>query len=316
MTEAKTARRRIAPATLALIAAGIVALVAIIIAVTRSGDGASSATNQTAEAAAGQNGAQAATVEQMIANLRQRLSQDPDNHEGWFLLGLAYRDAGQYREGEQAFRRAMQLQPNNPDYLAGTGESLLLIGAEGATREAEPLFRRALAIKADHPQSLYYMATMKDLAGNHQGAVDDLIELLKKAQPGAAWEGGVRRTVEEIAQRNNINIAGRVPAPRASSPATAAIPGPTREQMEAARGIPPSEQDQMVKGMVDRLAARLQQNPRDERGWMMLMRSRLVQNDRNGAGEALRSALAAFSNDAAVQQRLRAAATELGIPQG
>jgi len=40
-----------------------------------------------------------------------------------------------------------------------------------------------------------------------------------------------------------------------------------------------------------------------------------VQNDREGAGAALRSSLAAFGDDAAAQQRLRAAATELGIPQ-
>ena len=85
--------------------------------------------------------------------------------------------------------------------------------------------------------------------------------------------------------------------------------------MEAARNIPPSQQDEMVKGMVDRLAMRLQQSPRDERGWMMLMRSRMVQNDREGAAAALRSGLAAFGDDAAVQQRLRTAAGELGIPQ-
>ena len=65
----------------------------------------------------------------------------------------------------------------------------------------------------------------------------------------------------------------------------------------------------------DRLATRLQQNPRDENGWMMLMRSRMVQNDREGAATALRSGLAAFGDDAAVQQRLRTAAGELGIPQ-
>jgi cytochrome c-type biogenesis protein CcmH len=67
--------------------------------------------------------------------------------------------------------------------------------------------------------------------------------------------------------------------------------------------------------MVDKLAARLQQNPRDERGWMMLMRSRMVQNDREGAAAALRSGLGAFGDDPAVQQRLRTAAGELGVAQ-
>jgi cytochrome c-type biogenesis protein CcmH len=127
----------------------------------------------------------------------------------------------------------------------------------------------------------------------------------------------VRDAVTAIAQRNNIDIAGRLPPPRqpaAGSTATAAIPGPTREQLEAAKGIPPSQQDAMVRGMVSRLEGRLRQNPRDADRWIMLMRSRMVLNDRNGAGEALRSALAVFQTDAATQQRLRTAATELGVP--
>jgi cytochrome c-type biogenesis protein CcmH len=84
--------------------------------------------------------------------------------------------------------------------------------------------------------------------------------------------------------------------------------------MEAAKGIPPSEQDAMVRAMVDRLANRLRQNPRNAEGWIQLMRSRMVLNDPNAAREALRSGLAAFQGDAAAQARLRTAAGELGVP--
>ena len=70
----------------------------------------------------------------------------------------------------------------------------------------------------------------------------------------------------------------------------------------------------MVRGMVDRLANRLRQNPRNADGWIQLMRSRMVLNDRQGAGEALRSALAAFQDDQATQRRLRTSAGELGVP--
>jgi len=69
----------------------------------------------------------------------------------------------------------------------------------------------------------------------------------------------------------------------------------------------------MVRAMVDGLAARLRQNPRDADGWIRLMRSRMVLNDPAAARAALRSGLAAFAGDAAVQARLRDAARELGI---
>ena len=70
----------------------------------------------------------------------------------------------------------------------------------------------------------------------------------------------------------------------------------------------------MVKGMVDRLAGRQRRHPRDAEGWIRLMRSRMVLNEPEAAAEALRSAMAAFPDDAAARQRLATAAQELGIP--
>jgi cytochrome c-type biogenesis protein CcmH len=311
MAEANTTKRRISPATVALVLAGLIALAAIIYAATRSTDSEVVATHAAAPKPAPADPAQS------VDAMRQRLAQDPDNHRGWHLLGYTLQQMGRFDEAKQAFQRAMQLQPNNPDYLASLGETILVIGGQGADQEAESLFRRALEFRRDHPAPRYYLAILKDTKGQHKEAVEELLALLKEAPAGAMWETQVRDAAEKIARTNNIDIAGRLPPPRPASvsPAGAAIPGPTREQMEAARNIPPSQQDQMVKEMVDRLAARLRQNPKDERGWMMLMRSRMVQNDREGAGAALRSGLGAFGDDAAVQQRLRAAAAELGVPQ-
>jgi cytochrome c-type biogenesis protein CcmH len=118
-------------------------------------------------------------------------------------------------------------------------------------------------------------------------------------------------------------IAGRLPAApptsasasaSAAATATAAIPGPTAEQMRSASAIPPGQQDEMVRAMVDRLAARLRQNPRDADGWVQLMRSRMVLNDAPAARAALASALAAFRDNAATQAQLRSAAAALGVP--
>jgi cytochrome c-type biogenesis protein CcmH len=307
MAEASPTKRRISPATIALVVAGLVALAAIIYSATRSAEPAASA-NQAAAP-------KAADPAQSVQAMREKLAQDPDNHRGWYLLGFTLQQTGQFGEARQAYQRAMQLQPDNPDYIASLAEMILVMGGQGADQEAESLFRRALEFRRDHPAPRYYLAILKDTKGQHKEAVDDLIALLKEAPAGAQWEIQVREAAEKIARTNNIDIAGKLPPPRPQSAASAAIPGPTREQMEAARNIPPSQQDEMVKGMVDKLAARLQQNPRDERGWMMLMRSRMVQNDREGAAAALRSGLGAFGDDPAVQQRLRTAAGELGVAQ-
>lgn len=319
MTDKSTPPRRVGLATIALGISGLLAVSAVGYAAFRSsGTDAPANANQTAANAMA--AAQGGDLNQMIAALREQLRQDPDNDRGWFLLGLSFRNAGDFNQAEQAFRRAMELQPRNADYLAYLGETLLLKGGEGhrPPPEAEQLFRRALQIDAANAQSRYYLATLKDLSGDHRGAVDDLIALLRSAPADAPWSAQVREAVTAIAQQNHIDIANRLPPPppaaAAPSTATAAIPGPTPEQMQAANGIPPSQQDQMVRAMVDGLAARLRQNPHDADGWIRLMRSRMVLHDETAAREALRSGLAAFPGDAATQGRLREAAQQLGVP--
>ncbi len=310
MNQATEARKRPSAATLALIAAALLALVAVAIAIWRSDARA------TLESPRENSGPQASagSVEEMVASLRERLRQDPDNHEGWFMLGMAYRDSGRFAEAEQAFRRAMELAPSNAAYVAYVGEMLLLIGGDTPPPEAERLFRRVMELEPGNPQGRYYLATLRDLGGDHRGAVDDLVALLRDAPAGATWEPQVREAVTAIAQEHGIDLAGRLPPPTAASNATAAIPGPTREQMEAAKAIPPGQQDAMVQAMVDRLANRLRQNPRDADGWIRLMRSRMVLNDPAAAREALRSGLAAFAGDQATRTRLQTAAQELGVP--
>jgi cytochrome c-type biogenesis protein CcmH len=105
-----------------------------------------------------------------------------------------------------------------------------------------------------------------------------------------------------------------MPAAGSTGTATSGIPGPTPEQLAAASSLPPAEQAAMVEQMVARLEGRLKANPRDEEGWIRLMRSRMALGDSKAAQAALRSGLAAFGGDSAVAGRLRSAAAELGVP--
>lgn len=75
------------------------------------------------------------------------------------------------------------------------------------------------------------------------------------------------------------------------------------------------EQDAMVRGMVDRLAARLKTSPNDEDGWTQLIRSRMVLGEKSGASTALSQALATFASDTAAKDRLTAVARSLGVEQ-
>jgi cytochrome c-type biogenesis protein CcmH len=266
--------------TLALIAAGIIAAVSAAVAVSRSGGGGGDSASPAAK--------------------------------DWRVVGWAYAQSGDAAASAGAYRKATRIEPDNAENWSSLGEAL----QTGSTRvepEAEAAFRKALALDASDPRARYFLAVEKDLKGDHKGAVEDWLALLKDTPQGAPWEADLRRTIAQTAQRNAIDINGRMPAPGSGATATAGIPGPSPEQLAAASSIPPSQQDQMVQGMVERLAARLKANPRDADGWIRLIRSRMVLGQKDQARDALKSGLAAFKGDSAAQARLHSAAAELGV---
>jgi cytochrome c-type biogenesis protein CcmH len=90
----------------------------------------------------------------------------------------------------------------------------------------------------------------------------------------------------------------------------AGIPGPSQEQLAAASSLRPAEQQEMAEGMVARLAARLESEPTNVEGWIMLMRSYQTLGRTEQAKDALSTALAANPGQ---RNRLQEAARSLGI---
>lgn len=252
----------------------------------------------------------------MIAALEAKLKADPGDVRGWRMLGQSLFATGRYTDASKALARATALAPHSAADWSALGEALVYAHRDGVDAEAAHAFERAVSIDPKDARARYFLGVRKDLAGDHKGAVDDWIALLKDAPPGAVWGPSVRTLVEQVATREKIDIAERLPAPAAApsgDAATDAIPGPSRDQMADAARLTPSEQDQMARTMVDRLAARLAQNPRDPDGWARLMRARLVLGDRAGAAQAYASARRAFAGDAATLARLQVAAGALGL---
>jgi cytochrome c-type biogenesis protein CcmH len=242
-------------------------------------------------------------------------SEDSPAAEDWRTVGWAWLERGDAERSAAAYRRATRIEPQNAENWSSLGEALQ-VASRISVPEAEGAFQKALELNPADPRARYFLAAQRDLRGDHSGAITDWLALLKDTPPGAPWEADLRRNIDQTAARNKIDLKGRMPAPGATAVASAAIPGPTPEQLAAASSIPPSQQDQMAQQMVERLANRLKQNPKDAEGWIRLMRSRMVLGQADRASEALRSGLAAFAGDSSAQTRLRSAAAELGVKDG
>jgi cytochrome c-type biogenesis protein CcmH len=248
-----------------------------------------------------------------ISRTRGAGGEESPAAKDWRVVGWAYAQAGNASEAAAAYRKAAAIEPGNAENWSSLGEAL-----QSASRtivpEAASAFRKALELDPRDPRARYFLAAQKELGGDPKGAVEDWLALLRETPAGAPWEADLRRTIEQAAARNRIGLAGRMPRPGATAAATSGNPGPPGGPLAAAASIPPGEQQAMVERMVGGLERRLKAEPKDEQGWIRLIRSQMVLGETDKAQAALGSALAAFAGDSRARAHLKDAAAELGVP--
>ncbi len=258
-----------------------------------------------------------ADIATLIGQLEAKMRQHPGDPEGWRMLGWSYMQTRRPADAATAYARAAALDPKNADYLSAEGEALTQAAGGQVTPAALAAFRRAIAADANDPRARYFLAAFKDEQGDHAGAIADWTALLKNAPQDAPWAAQVRGVIERTARHYNVNIAIPAQTAQTSAPAKAtasAAPGPTADQIAAARGMSDNDRQTMIRGMVERLAGELKENPRNEEGWVRLMRARMVLGDPLAAAAAYRDARKAFAGQSAETSALQVAARGLRIP--
>jgi cytochrome c-type biogenesis protein CcmH len=223
--------------------------------------------------------------------LEARMRATPRDPRGWRLLGMIYSRLGRFGDAADAYGRAAELAPREPSDLSSQGEALVQAANGVVTPGARTLFANVLALDPSDPRARFFLAMAKDEDGDHTGAMADWIALIKSAPPDAPWLADVSGFVRNLAAERGVDLTAQF--------------GPH---------APPAGQAAMIRGMVDRLAAQLKAQPRDADGWVRLMRSRIVLGEPTAASAALRDGLAAFSDSARIQTRLRDAAKAMGVP--
>jgi len=102
-------------------------------------------------------GSEVAAVEDMLVGLAQRLEDNPDDLEGWVLLGRSYMSVSNFEGAIAAFERVIELDGGeDATTLVSLGESLLA-GTGGAIEgRIASLFESALEVDENNSQALFY----------------------------------------------------------------------------------------------------------------------------------------------------------------
>jgi cytochrome c-type biogenesis protein CcmH len=217
--------------------------------------GAPAAINPPAAASAVRGGGQHDAIELAAAanQLKARLEREPDHPEGWVLLGRTLASLQRFDEARDAYGRAIALKPDEPQLHAELGEVLVLAAGGTVTPAAEAEFAKS----GDDPRARFYGAEAALQRGDAAAAKTALQALLADAPADAPWRKVVAARLAQIAP--GVALSG------AKAPS-----GPTAQDVTSAQSMSPEERQAMIRSMVERLAARLEQQPDDKEGWARL----------------------------------------------
>lgn len=95
-----------------------------------------------------------------VDRLAQRLQREPENVEGWMLLGRSYAAFGRFKESADAYARAAKLRPDDAQVLADYADALGMALGRSLAGEPEKLVGRALQIDPRNLKALALAGTV------------------------------------------------------------------------------------------------------------------------------------------------------------
>ncbi len=136
----------------------------------------------------------------MVASLAARLESEPDNLNGWKMLGRSYLTLGDFSGAVTAFERAVELESaENAQTLVDLGVALLQEAGQQLEPRAATMFENALALEPNNPEALFYAGIAAANRGDELLAADRWEGLLLTNPPPqirtlveqriAAWRG-------------------------------------------------------------------------------------------------------------------------------
>ena len=247
--------------------------------------------------------ADANSVAGLIARVETHLERNPDDGRGWDVVAPIYMRLGRFDDAIRAYRSALKLEGETADRQASLGEALA--GAAGGviTTDAKGAFERALVLDKSNPRAQFYLGLAAEQDGRASEAVDRWQSLIAHAPADAPWLAYVREALARVEPSRAQTQGSGAPAGS----------GPSAQDVASAAEMPPSERDQMVRGMVERLAARLSADGSDVEGWLRLMRAYVVLGELGKARAAAADARRALASDPTKLHRIDEGVKNFGL---
>lgn len=131
---------------------------------------------QSAHSAAGVRNSQ--TIAAMVSRLQQKLKQDPNNPEGWTMLGRSYMVLNNYDMAVKALSKAYAQRSDDPSILLMYADALAMQNGGKVNGKAFKLIKRVLAHDPHDPTAMWMAAMAYETRSDYKSALKYWKQLL------------------------------------------------------------------------------------------------------------------------------------------
>jgi len=162
--------------------------------------------------------------EGMVNKLAARLRENPEDAEGWAMLGRSYAVLGRFPEAVDAYAEAAQREPRDAQLLADFADALAMARGRKLQGEPEKLVLRALQVNPDNLKALALAGTAAFERQDFRRATGYWQRMLPLVPPDSRDAQIIR---DNVAQATQL-AGGKPPVPLAAAPQAAALRGTVR----------------------------------------------------------------------------------------
>jgi len=136
-------------------------------------------------------------IEAMVERLAARLRENPDDTDGWKLLGRSHAALGRFADAVNAYAKAASQAPRDPQLLADFADALAMTRGESLQGEPEKLVLRALEIDPGNLKALALAGTAAFERKDYKAATGHWQRMLPLVPPDSKDARAIQSSIDE-----------------------------------------------------------------------------------------------------------------------
>ncbi|TCD14133.1 c-type cytochrome biogenesis protein CcmI [Oricola cellulosilytica] len=249
--------------------------------------------------------AQGVEISRLVKQAEDQLALTPDDGRGWAVLAPMYLRLGRPWDARNAYERAIDLLGETAERQSGLAQAHYMLASGSMNTAARAAVARALELDPTDSRARFFATLGFAESGRMNDAVKGWRELAADTTAAPEWRAGAANALRQF----DTAVAA---APQADI----AAPALDEETVREGQAMDAEDRQAMIASMVERLDAKLRENPDDLAGWQRLIRSYAVLGRIADAEAAIVRASEAFEEDAPKKEVIEEFAATLGLTTG